>query len=84
MIISYDLAHVLRICADMLVLRYGKSAAAQPIPEVDGDRPVAHSTGAAPGSPELTTTGADVSERTMDTAEHRSVEAESSTGEAQS
>ncbi|WP_327117955.1 ATP-binding cassette domain-containing protein [Nocardia sp. NBC_01730] len=53
LIISHDLAQVMRICDNVVVLRRGRSVAAHRIDEVDGDRLVALITGAAPGNLEV-------------------------------
>ncbi|MFI1920431.1 ATP-binding cassette domain-containing protein [Nocardia sp. NPDC020380] len=50
LIISHDLAQVMRICDNVVVLRRGRSVASHRIDEVDGDRLVALITGAAPGN----------------------------------
>jgi D-xylose transport system ATP-binding protein len=50
LIISHDLAQVMRICDNVRVLRRGRSVAAHAISEVDGDRLVGLITGAIPGS----------------------------------
>lgn len=50
LIISHDLAQVMRVCDNVVVLRRGRSVAAHPVREVDGDRLVALITGAAPGN----------------------------------
>ncbi|MEV6138005.1 hypothetical protein AB0L63_18440 [Nocardia sp. NPDC051990] len=68
MIISHDLAQVMRVCDNVVVLRRGRSVAAHRIDEVNGDRLVALITGAAPGNLEVTTTGADLGERIIDAA----------------
>ncbi|MFI6215172.1 ATP-binding cassette domain-containing protein [Nocardia brasiliensis] len=52
LIISHDLAQVMRICDNVVVLRRGRSVAAHPVREIDGDRLVALITGAAQGNPE--------------------------------
>jgi D-xylose transport system ATP-binding protein len=59
LIISHDLAQVMRICDNVVVLRRGRSVAAHRIAEVDGDRLVALITGAAPGNREITPDGAE-------------------------
>ncbi|WP_082031909.1 ATP-binding cassette domain-containing protein [Nocardia vulneris] len=55
LIISHDLAQVMRICDNVVVLRRGRSVAAHPVREIDGDRLVALITGAAPGNLEAST-----------------------------
>ncbi|ASF08287.1 putative sugar ABC transporter ATP-binding protein [Nocardia brasiliensis NBRC 14402] len=50
LIISHDLAQVMRICDNVVVLRRGRSVAAHPVREIDGDRLVALITGAAQGN----------------------------------
>ncbi|WP_330252745.1 ATP-binding cassette domain-containing protein [Nocardia sp. NBC_00565] len=50
LIISHDLAQVMRICDNVVVLRRGRSVAAHKVGAVDGDRLVALITGAAPGN----------------------------------
>ncbi|WP_338757495.1 ATP-binding cassette domain-containing protein [Nocardia vulneris] len=55
LIISHDLAQVTRICDNVVVLRRGRSVAAHPVREIDGDRLVALITGAAPGNLEAST-----------------------------
>ncbi|NNH71284.1 sugar ABC transporter ATP-binding protein [Nocardia uniformis] len=50
LIISHDLAQVMRICDNVVVLRRGRSVAAHRVADVDGDRLVALITGAAPGN----------------------------------
>ncbi|MFQ6394527.1 ATP-binding cassette domain-containing protein [Nocardia sp. KC 131] len=50
LIISHDLAQVMRICDNVTVLRRGRSVAAHKVADVDGDRLVALITGAAPGN----------------------------------
>jgi len=56
LIISHDLAQVMRICDNVVVLRRGRSVAAHSISEVDGDRLVGLITGAIPGNPEISHT----------------------------
>ncbi|MFI6041152.1 ATP-binding cassette domain-containing protein [Nocardia sp. NPDC051321] len=50
LIISHDLAQVMRVCDNVVVLRRGRSVAAHRVDEIDGDRLVALITGAAPGN----------------------------------
>ncbi|OCF84235.1 ABC transporter ATP-binding protein [Nocardia brasiliensis] len=50
LIISHDLAQVMRVCDNVVVLRRGRSVAAHPVREIDGDRLVALITGAAQGN----------------------------------
>ncbi|MFE9575528.1 ATP-binding cassette domain-containing protein [Nocardia sp. NPDC006044] len=50
LIISHDLAQVMRICDNVVVLRRGRSVAAHRVGEIDGDRLVALITGASPGN----------------------------------
>ena len=54
LIISHDMAQVMRICDNVRVLRRGRSVAAQSVSEVDGDRLVGLITGAVPGNLETT------------------------------
>ncbi|WP_405166268.1 ATP-binding cassette domain-containing protein [Nocardia sp. NBC_01499] len=56
LIISHDLAQVMRICDNVVVLRRGRSVAAHRVGEIDGDRLVALITGAAPGNLEAKST----------------------------
>ncbi len=50
LIISHDLAQVMRVCDNVVVLRRGRSVAAHSISEVDGDRLVGLITGAIAGN----------------------------------
>lgn len=62
LIISHDLAQVMRICDNVVVLRRGISVAAQRISEVDGDRLVGLITGAIPSDTQRRHAGSDASE----------------------
>jgi D-xylose transport system ATP-binding protein len=62
LIISHDLAQVMRICDHVVVLRRGRSVAAHRISEVDGDQLVGLITGAIPGDTQLHHTESDASE----------------------
>ncbi len=50
LIISHDMAQVMRICDNVRVLRRGRSVAAHSISDVDGDKLVGLITGAIPGN----------------------------------